>query len=297
MKEQKRHGRRRAEKPKRVNKQMQNMGTILVTGSLLFTVASPALAINEPLNPKTSDDSSQSVIEAASRFLSQLTKNGPITADPNAKLSFTTTAVRSEEGPDTKLKRVLEENAKKDAAKAAEAATKDAEAIAYAAAIVAKSSNSASSGSASVNMPDSEKKAAISTPVEPTKLLSPPLKVMNPTSPFGPRVSPITGAVDEFHRGQDYGAACGTEVMAAAGGTVIYSQWHPYGGGNRVEIDHGNGLITTYNHLSASKVKVGQKVERGDVIALSGTTGASTGCHLHFEVEVNNNVVNPLPWL
>jgi len=127
--------------------------------------------------------------------------------------------------------------------------------------------------------------------------LGPPLAVMIKSSPFGYRVSPITGGVGEFHRGQDFAAQCGTQVFASASGTVTFSGWHPFGGGNRVVIDHGNGLETTYNHLSSSSVRVGQKVNRGDVVALSGTTGASTGCHLHFEVMVDGEVVDPLGWL
>jgi murein DD-endopeptidase MepM/ murein hydrolase activator NlpD len=124
-----------------------------------------------------------------------------------------------------------------------------------------------------------------------------PLETMVKSSPFGYRVSPITGGAGEFHRGQDFAAECGTQVFAAARGTVTFAGWHPYGGGNRVVINHGNGLETTYNHLSSSSVQVGQKVNRGDVVALSGTTGASTGCHLHFEVMVNGNVVDPAGWL
>jgi murein DD-endopeptidase MepM/ murein hydrolase activator NlpD len=127
--------------------------------------------------------------------------------------------------------------------------------------------------------------------------LGAPLDVMVSASPFGYRVSPITGGAGEFHRGQDYAAQCGTAVHAAAAGKVTFTGWHPYGGGNRVVIDHGNGLETTYNHLSSSSVKVGQQVSRGDVVAMSGTTGASTGCHLHFEVMVNGEVVDPTGWL
>jgi murein DD-endopeptidase MepM/ murein hydrolase activator NlpD len=124
-----------------------------------------------------------------------------------------------------------------------------------------------------------------------------PLASMVATSPFGFRVSPITGGAGEFHRGQDFSAQCGVEVLAAASGRVTFNGWHPYGGGNRVVIDHGNGLETTYNHLSSSSVQVGQQVTRGDVVALAGTTGASTGCHLHFEVMVNGEVVDPKGWL
>jgi murein DD-endopeptidase MepM/ murein hydrolase activator NlpD len=127
--------------------------------------------------------------------------------------------------------------------------------------------------------------------------LGAPLSTMVKSSPFGYRVSPITGGAGEFHRGQDFAAQCGTSVLAAASGKVTFAGWHPYGGGNRVVIDHGNGLETTYNHLSSSSVQVGQKVTRGEVVALSGTTGASTGCHLHFEVMVNGEVVDPAGWL
>lgn len=127
--------------------------------------------------------------------------------------------------------------------------------------------------------------------------LGAPLDVMATSSPFGYRVSPITGGSGEFHRGQDYVAQCGTEVKAAASGTVTFAGWHEYGGGNRVVVDHGNGLETTYNHLSSFTVKVGQKLTRGEVLALSGTTGASTGCHLHFEVQMNGDVVDPIGWL
>ena len=124
-----------------------------------------------------------------------------------------------------------------------------------------------------------------------------PLETLVKSSPFGYRVSPITGGAGEFHRGQDFAAQCGTQVFAAASGKVTFAGWHPYGGGNRVVIDHGNGLETTYNHLSSSSVRVGQKVSRGEAVALSGTTGASTGCHLHFEVMVNGKVVDPQGWL
>ncbi|MET3141877.1 UNVERIFIED_ORG: murein DD-endopeptidase MepM/ murein hydrolase activator NlpD [Arthrobacter sp. UYEF10] len=127
--------------------------------------------------------------------------------------------------------------------------------------------------------------------------LGSPLAQLATVSPFGFRVSPITGGSGDFHRGQDFAAQCGTSVLAAASGTVTFVGWHQYGGGNRVVVDHGNGLETTYNHLSSANVKMGQTVSRGDVVALSGTTGASTGCHLHFEVQVNGEVVDPSGWL
>lgn len=123
-----------------------------------------------------------------------------------------------------------------------------------------------------------------------------PLQVLTPSSPFGPRVSPLSGAAGDFHLGQDYAAACGTPVYAADSGVVRAAGWHPWGGGNRVEIDHGDGLITTYNHLESIAVRTGDKVQAGQVVARVGTTGWSTGCHLHFETILNGRYTNPLRW-
>ncbi len=123
-----------------------------------------------------------------------------------------------------------------------------------------------------------------------------PLESLAESSPFGLRTSPITGSSGEFHWGQDYAAACGTRVYSADAGVVRAVGWHPWGGGNRVEIDHGNGLITTYNHLEAIAVKKGDSVRVGEVIARVGTTGSSTGCHLHFETIKNGSHKNPHDW-
>jgi murein DD-endopeptidase MepM/ murein hydrolase activator NlpD len=126
--------------------------------------------------------------------------------------------------------------------------------------------------------------------------LSQPMDSMKMTSPFGFRVNPVTGYAGEMHTGQDYGAACGSPVYSAAGGTVTEAGWAG-GYGNRVVVDHGNGLKTTYNHLTSISAKTGDKVSRGDLLAQSGTTGNSTGCHLHFEVVVNGDMVDPKGWL
>ncbi|MFF2032324.1 M23 family metallopeptidase [Arthrobacter sp. NPDC058192] len=123
-----------------------------------------------------------------------------------------------------------------------------------------------------------------------------PLESLVPSSPFGLRTSPLTGAAGEFHWGQDFAAACGTRVYSADAGVVRAVGWHPWGGGNRVEIDHGNGLITTYNHLEAIAVKKGDSVRVGEVIARVGTTGSSTGCHLHFETILNGSHTDPRDW-
>jgi murein DD-endopeptidase MepM/ murein hydrolase activator NlpD len=108
------------------------------------------------------------------------------------------------------------------------------------------------------------------------------------TSGFGPRWG-------SFHEGIDIGASCGTPIHAAASGTVIYSGWMD-GYGNFVVIDHGNGLATAYGHQSAIYVS-GGSVSQGQAIGAVGSTGNSTGCHLHFEVRVNGSPVDPLGYL
>ena len=123
-----------------------------------------------------------------------------------------------------------------------------------------------------------------------------PLESLRESSPYGLRRSPLTGQSGEFHWGQDYGAACGTRVYSADAGVVRAVGWHPWGGGNRVEIDHGNGLITTYNHLEGIAVKKGDSVRVSEVIARVGTTGSSTGCHLHFETILNGAHTDPHGW-
>lgn len=125
--------------------------------------------------------------------------------------------------------------------------------------------------------------------------LSQPLDTIRLTSHYGHRKNP-TGPGYMIHNGLDYGAACGTPVKAVAAGTVVQSEWAGHSG-QRVKVDHGNGLETSYNHNSALKVSVGQKVARGEVLSLVGTTGNSTGCHLHLEVIVNGKWVNPAGWL
>ncbi|MDP9986130.1 murein DD-endopeptidase MepM/ murein hydrolase activator NlpD [Arthrobacter oryzae] len=123
-----------------------------------------------------------------------------------------------------------------------------------------------------------------------------PLQSLDASSPYGLRVSPLSGTAGDFHLGQDYAAACGTPVYAADSGVVRAAGWHPWGGGNRIEIDHGDGLITTYNHLESIGVRTGDTVKVGQVVARVGTTGWSTGCHLHFEAILNGRYTNPLRW-
>jgi murein DD-endopeptidase MepM/ murein hydrolase activator NlpD len=115
------------------------------------------------------------------------------------------------------------------------------------------------------------------------------------TSPYGYRTHPIFGDT-RLHTGLDIGAPYGAPVVAAGSGTVVYAGVMS-GYGNVIAIDHGNGLATTYNHLSAFYVGTGQRVARGTQVGAVGCTGYCTGPHLHFEVRVNGSPVDPMPYL
>ncbi|MDO5735323.1 MAG: M23 family metallopeptidase, partial [Propionibacteriaceae bacterium] len=119
------------------------------------------------------------------------------------------------------------------------------------------------------------------------------------TSRFGMRFHPIRH-VWKLHSGLDLAAPCGTPVGAAAPGTVTRTGWAG-GNGIQVKIDHGmiggHRVVTTYNHLSAIGVNVGQTVTAHQGVGRVGSTGYSTGCHLHFEVIADGNFTNPEPWL
>jgi murein DD-endopeptidase MepM/ murein hydrolase activator NlpD len=111
------------------------------------------------------------------------------------------------------------------------------------------------------------------------------------SSTYGKRNDPFTGKPD-FHPGLDFAGKKGSEVLAVADGVVIWSG--PRGGyGNLVEIDHGHGYVTRYGHNQKNLVKVGDTVKKGQEIALMGSTGHSTGPHVHFEVLRNGKTVNP----
>ena len=115
-------------------------------------------------------------------------------------------------------------------------------------------------------------------------------------SGYGGRRNPFGGSSYEYHEGQDIEAEMGTPVVAAASGTVIIAGCQN-GYGNVVYIDHGNGLSTRYGHLSHIDATIGQRIERGEVLGRVGSTGRSTGPHLHYEVRINNQPVNPRPYL
>jgi murein DD-endopeptidase MepM/ murein hydrolase activator NlpD len=122
-----------------------------------------------------------------------------------------------------------------------------------------------------------------------------PVANMSFTSNFGIRSDPFRGTA-AFHPGVDIPCGTGTAVYATADGVVDRAE-RAGGYGNLVEIDHGRGIQTRYGHLSKILVVAGQKVKRGQLIALSGSTGRSTGPHLHYEVRIDARAVNPLPFL
>jgi murein DD-endopeptidase MepM/ murein hydrolase activator NlpD len=122
-----------------------------------------------------------------------------------------------------------------------------------------------------------------------------PVALGNLGSAFGWRVDPITGH-SALHTGLDFQADPGTPIIAAAGGVVITQEYHP-AYGKLIEIDHGNALVTRYAHASAVFVRLGDLVKRGQKIAEVGSTGRSTGPHLHFEVLVQGVPQDPQKFL
>jgi len=110
-------------------------------------------------------------------------------------------------------------------------------------------------------------------------------------SGYGWRIDPIYHS-RRFHAGMDFTAPIGTDIYATGNGVVIVAGWEQ-GYGNCVQINHGYGYVTLFGHMSAIKVRPGQKVKRGDVIGLVGNTGKSTGPHLHYEVHFKGEIMNP----
>lgn len=142
----------------------------------------------------------------------------------------------------------------------------------------------------------------VSTPSPEALAARPAFQVIDPvagqhvlTSSFGLRLDPFTGRV-AFHNGIDLASAMDTPIFAAeAGHIVIAERRGPYG--NMIEIDHGNGFRTRYGQLNAILVKAGDRVRRGQNIAQMGSTGRSTGPHLHFEIWENGVVKDPAPFV
>lgn len=188
---------------------------------------------------------------------------------------------------DTKNKLAQLEAAAAEAAKKQKEATEAAAAAKKAQAAAKKSTSSSSSGSASG--------AAGASVVSGNGTFAHPCPAGYISSTFGYRTQPIAGASTN-HKGIDFAAATGTPIYAAAAGTVI-SAGYAGNAGNLLVINHGNGLLTYYMHCNKIYVSAGQKVSRGQNVAAVGTTGNSTGPHLHFQVMLNGTPVNPANYL
>jgi murein DD-endopeptidase MepM/ murein hydrolase activator NlpD len=122
-----------------------------------------------------------------------------------------------------------------------------------------------------------------------------PIQHTSLSSGFGVRSDPFRGGA-AMHAGVDMPGPIGTPIYATADGYVSRAGW-ANGYGNLVELEHGKGLETRYGHLSAILVQPGQHVRRGDLIARMGSTGRSTGSHLHYEVRMDGHAINPIPFL
>ncbi|RGC63552.1 metalloendopeptidase [Agathobaculum butyriciproducens] len=170
----------------------------------------------------------------------------------------------------------------------AEQSRKEAAAAAAAAAAAKKKggSSSSSSGSSAGNLSSATLTSGTFTWPLPG--------YTNNSSAYGWRVHPIYGT-RKFHKGEDIPAPTGTPIVAAASGTVTTAGWVS-GYGNYTVINHGGGVMTAYGHQSAIHVSVGQRVTAGQTIGLVGSTGNSTGPHLHFEVYVNGSTRNPMSY-
>ena len=116
------------------------------------------------------------------------------------------------------------------------------------------------------------------------------------TSPFGARIDPVYGS-SAYHEGIDIADDYGTQIVATAAGTVTFAGATSGGYGNLVEIDHGNGFVTRYGHNSVVLVSAGLHISQGQAVALMGSTGKSTGSHVHYEVDVNGTPVDPMVFL
>ncbi len=122
-----------------------------------------------------------------------------------------------------------------------------------------------------------------------------PISAFTFTSAFGVRADPFRGSA-AMHAGIDLASPTGTPIYATADGVVDRAEW--FGGyGNMVEIDHGKSIATRYGHMSRIVAHEGERVHRGDLIGYVGSTGRSTGPHLHYEVRIDGRAVNPIPFL
>lgn len=204
-------------------------------------------------------------------------KTSTLSADMQAEQERIVAEQKAREAAEQKALEERERQAA-EAAKAAEAANQTAS---------ADSSSSSSSNSTSASSSSSNSGQSSSGFIRPSGGYT--------TSPFGYRVHPISGQ-QKLHGGMDFGG--GGPIVASQSGTVVAAQYHSSWGWY-VKIDHGNGLSTLYAHMVAGSLRVstGQQVSQGQQVGTMGTTGSSTGVHLHFEVYKNGVRVNPAPYL
>ncbi|HEY4429409.1 MAG TPA: peptidoglycan DD-metalloendopeptidase family protein [Paenibacillus sp.] len=217
----------------------------------------------------------------------QIQESDDLSEEQNEKLVKLASERSALETQKDKIK--AEEAARKAAAAKAEAARRAAEAAkraAAAAAAASKGSSSSSSSSSETSYAGGD--GPFLLPVGSARI----------SSSYGPRTHPITGEKGKVHTGVDFAVPQGTSIHAADSGTVILAEWWS-GYGYCVIVDHGGGVWTLYGHIRKGGIRVssGDKVNRGDVIAESGSTGNSTGPHLHFEVRIDGKTVNPMPYL
>ena len=182
----------------------------------------------------------------------------------------------------------LEDLEEESAAIAETLRRRQAEAAAAAARAATSTTSPAAAAPSGGNSPGTT--AAAAPAKAPGRLLT-PVPGAPVTSPYGYRIHPIYGT-SRLHTGIDYGASEGTPIRASADGVVVSASW--YGGyGNATIIDHGGGIATLYGHQSSMSVSAGQKVTQGQTIGRVGCTGDCTGPHVHYEVRVNGDPVNP----
>jgi murein DD-endopeptidase MepM/ murein hydrolase activator NlpD len=123
-----------------------------------------------------------------------------------------------------------------------------------------------------------------------------PVKTAAFTSGYGVRSDPFRGGA-AMHAGIDLAGPHGTPIYATADGMVTTAKWNSGGYGNLIKVDHGRGIETRYGHLAQMLVRDGQQVMRGQLIGRMGSTGRSTGNHLHYEVRIDGRAVNPIPFM
>ncbi len=137
---------------------------------------------------------------------------------------------------------------------------------------------------------DSITTAAIAVPADK------PVRTAQFMSAYGNRRDPFEGRT-KMHQGIDLAAPIGTPIYATADGLITEAGWNSGGYGNLIKVEHGKGIETRYAHLSSIAVRAGQRIRRGDVIGRMGSTGRSTGSHLHYEVRIDGRAVNPIPFM